>query len=92
MKPFRWNHAKNERLKLERQISFEEMVLAIEDGGLLHVLRHRNAVKYPHQRLLVVALDGYAYLVPFVEARVLLLENHYPEPQGNPGLPAARWA
>lgn len=45
MKPFRWDHAKNERLKLERQISFEEIALAIEDGGLLDVLQHRNAAR-----------------------------------------------
>jgi len=31
MKRFRWSHSKNERLKCERQISFEEIVLAIED-------------------------------------------------------------
>lgn len=69
MKPFRWSHAKNERLKLERQISFEEITLAIEDGGLLDVLKHLNLAKYPHQRILVVAFDGYVYLVPFVEEK-----------------------
>ena len=67
MKPFRWNHAKNERLKVERQISFEEITLAIEDGGLLDILKHRNAARYPRQRILVVAFADYAYLVPFVE-------------------------
>ena len=45
MKPFRWNHAKNERLKLERQVSFEEITLAIEGGGLLDILKHRNAAR-----------------------------------------------
>jgi len=67
MKPFRWNHAKNERLRLEREISFEEITLAIEGGGLLDVLKHSNSARYPHQRILVVAFDGYVYLVPFVE-------------------------
>jgi uncharacterized DUF497 family protein len=67
MQPFRWNHEKNEWLKAERGISFEEIVLAIEADGLLDLLRHPNQGKYPHQRVLVVALDGYAYLVPFVE-------------------------
>ena len=69
MKPFRWNHAKNDRLKLERQISFEEITLAIDGGGLLDVLKHSNSAKYPHQRVLVVAFDGYVYLVPFVEEK-----------------------
>ncbi|MDD4929212.1 MAG: toxin [Gallionella sp.] len=67
MKPFRWNHDKNETLKIERSISFEEIVLAIEADGLLDELRHPNAEKYPNQFVLVVALDEYVYLVPYVE-------------------------
>ena len=67
MKPFRWNHVKNEMLKSERSISFEEIVLAIEAGGLLDELCHPNPDKYPNQSVLVVALDEYAYLVPYVE-------------------------
>jgi hypothetical protein len=41
MKPFRWSHKKNEALKIERHISFEEMVLAIEIDGLLDELRQK---------------------------------------------------
>ena len=67
MKPFRWGAEKNEQLQLERGISFEQMVVAIEAGGLLDVLTHPNPAKYPKQKVLVVASDGYAYLVPFVE-------------------------
>lgn len=67
MKPFRWSHEKNEQLKAERQISFEEIMLAIERDGLLDVLQHTNPEKYPNQLVLVVAIEGYAYLVPFVE-------------------------
>ncbi len=67
MKPFRWNHDKNEALKTERSISFEEIVLAIEADGLLDELRHPNPEKYPNQFVFVVALDGYVYLVPYVE-------------------------
>lgn len=67
MKPFRWNHDKNEALKIERSISFEEVVLAIEADGLLDELRHPNPEKYPNQSVFVVALDGYVYLVPYIE-------------------------
>jgi len=67
MKPFRWNHEKNETLKIGRSISFEEIVLAIEADGLLDELRHPNPEKYPNQSVLVVALDEYVYLVPYVE-------------------------
>lgn len=72
MKSFRWGPEKNEQLKLERSLSFEKMVVAIESGGLVDILEHPNSAKYPNQKVLVVALDGYAYLVPFVEE-----EDHY---------------
>lgn len=67
MKPFRWNHEKNEQLKAERGVSFEAVVLAIETDGLLDVLQHTNTGKYPNQRIFVVALNSYVCLVPFVE-------------------------
>ena len=72
MKSFRWGSEKNEQLKLERSLSFEKMVVAIETGGLVDILEYPNPAKYPNQKVLVVALDGYAYLVPFVEE-----EDHY---------------
>ena len=64
----RWNAEKNQWLQLERGVSFESMVVAIEGQGLLDILAHPNAGQYPGQRILVVAHAGYAYLVPFVEA------------------------
>ncbi len=67
MKPFRWSPEKNEQLMRERTVSFEQMVVAIEGGGLLDLLAHPNPAKYPDQKILVVATDRYAYLVPFVE-------------------------
>jgi hypothetical protein len=67
MKPFRWNPEKGDALKAERGISFETIVVAIESGGLLDVLVHPNAAKYPRQQILVVGYEGYVYLVPYVE-------------------------
>ena len=67
MKPFRWSPEKNEALKAERGISFESVVVALQTGGLLDILAHPNQANYPRQRVLVVACDNYAYLVPFVE-------------------------
>ncbi len=67
MKHFRWNHQKNTELKVERDITFEQMVLAIEADGLLDVIQHPNIDKYPKQLIFVVAYEGYVYLVPFVE-------------------------
>lgn len=45
----------------------KEIILAIEGDGLLDVLRHSNPGRYSNQRVLVVDVDGYAHLVPFVE-------------------------
>jgi len=67
MKPFRWNPEKNDTLKAERGVPFESIVVAIESGGLLDILAHPNQARYPRQRVLVVASDGYCYLVPYVE-------------------------
>ena len=67
MKYFSWNPEKNRVLVNERGISFEEVVFHIERGDLLEVLQHPNQEKYPGQRLFVVNVGGYAYLVPFVE-------------------------
>jgi hypothetical protein len=72
MKPFRWNPEKNDALKSARGSSFESVVVAVESGGLLDIVNHPNQTKYPKQRVLVVAIENYAYLVPFVEE-----EEHY---------------
>jgi acyl-CoA thioesterase len=67
MKPFRWSPEKNELLRAERSLTFERVVVAIESGGLLDVVEHPNQTKYPRQKIMVVSIDNYAYLVPFVE-------------------------
>ena len=72
MKPFRWSPKKNDLLKTERGISFEEIVVAVEAGALLEVVPHPNPKQYPRQKVMVVEVIGYAYLVPFVEE-----EDHF---------------
>jgi hypothetical protein len=67
VKPFRWDPDKNERLKAGRGISYEEIVLTIEEGGLKDILVHPNQRRYPGQIVLVVGHRGYVYLVPSVE-------------------------
>ena len=68
MKYFSWNEEKNDLLLAQRDISFEDIVLYIEKGFLLDVLEHPNPEKYPGQKILVVQVEEYAYLVPFVES------------------------
>ena len=69
MKPVNWSTEKNIRLKSERGVSFEEVVSAMSNGGLLVVLDHPNTDQYSNQRMFVVRIRGYAYLVPFVETK-----------------------
>ena len=67
MKPFLWDFEKNEWLKRERGVSFDQVVLHIEQGDLLDILEHPNPQKYPGQRILIVRLEEYVYLVPCLE-------------------------
>jgi uncharacterized DUF497 family protein len=62
-----WNAAKNEILKVERGISFEEVMDAFLEDGLIDVIEHPNPVKYSHQKMMILNVSGYVYLVPFVE-------------------------
>jgi len=63
---YEWDPEKNRLLILERGVSFEQVVSAIEQGRLVDVLEHPNQVRYPGQSIYVVELDGYMHLVPFV--------------------------
>jgi uncharacterized DUF497 family protein len=67
MKYFFWNEEKNEILKEERQVSFEDVVFYIEQGFLLDVLENPNQEKYKGQKIFVVQIEDYVYLVPFIE-------------------------
>ncbi len=69
MKPFRWAPDKNDLLKHERGVSFEEVTVAVQAGALLEIVPHPNPTKYPRQRIMVVEVAGYAYLVPFIEEK-----------------------
>jgi len=68
MKRYDWNRDKNNTLKKERCISFEEIVFHIENGDELDVYPHPNQQRYPGQLVSVVAVNNYAYLVPYVES------------------------
>ena len=67
MKDYEWNEEKNQWLRLNRDISFEDIVYFIEHDGLLDDLEHPDKKKYPRQRVFVVKSDTYTYLVPYVE-------------------------
>jgi uncharacterized DUF497 family protein len=62
-----WNRDKNEQLKDERGVSFEQVVMHIEGGDLLDVYEHPNQARYPGQQILLVRVGEYVWVVPFVE-------------------------
>ena len=68
MKYHSWNNDKNEKLKHERGISFEDFIYYIEHEGLIAILSHANQKRYPGQKIYVIEIDNYVYLIPFVEA------------------------
>jgi len=67
MKLFDWSDEKNEWLRNERDVAFEEILYHLTHGGLLDTIEHPNQKKYPGQRIFIVNVEGYACLVPFVE-------------------------
>lgn len=67
MRPLRWSAEKNEQLQRTRGVSFEEVAYHIEHDRVLDVRRHPNVERYPHQRIFVIEIEDYVYLVPFVE-------------------------
>jgi uncharacterized DUF497 family protein len=80
MKYFDWNKEKNEFLKKERNISFEEVVLAIQNGMLLDRVKHHNPGKYPKQFILYVQISDYVYAVPNIEnENKIFLKTIYPD-------------
>ena len=63
---FEWSLEKNRQLVEQRGISFERVVSAIEQNGLVDVFNHPNQRRYPGQMIYVVDIEGYLHLVPFV--------------------------
>ncbi len=64
---FEWENVKNQKLLAERGLSFEMVVIALNDGRLLDDMEHPNIEKFANQKLMVVEIDGYACGVPYIE-------------------------
>ena len=68
MKQYDWDEKKNEILKIDRKICFEDIIYYLENDMLLDSYAHPNQDKYPGQGLYVIEIKGYAYLVPFIDS------------------------
>jgi uncharacterized DUF497 family protein len=67
MNIFCWDNEKNELLKKNRGVCFEQVVLIMERREVLDTIEHPNQERYPGQKIAVVMIDSYAYLVPYDE-------------------------
>ena len=67
MKYFSWNTDNNKKLQNDRNISFEEVVFYIQKGQLLDIVEHPNQERYFGQKMFIININDYAYLIPFVE-------------------------
>jgi uncharacterized DUF497 family protein len=66
MKRIEWDKNKNIQLQSERGLSFEAIVVAIEQGKLVDIVPNPSN-HHAHQNVLAVEIDDYLVLVPFVE-------------------------
>lgn len=64
---FEFDAEKNQWLKNNRGLGFDEVISLISEGHLAAVVDHPNQLKYPHQQVFIVDVEGYAYLIPFEE-------------------------
>lgn len=64
MKTIRWNEQKNQQLRRDRGIGFETVEQVISTGLVLDIIQHPNLEKYPSQRIFILEIDNYVYLVP----------------------------
>jgi uncharacterized DUF497 family protein len=72
MKVFDWDPEKNLKLRVERGISFEEIVFHLLAGDLVDVAEHPDQLTYPGQKIFKILIDGYVFLVPFVENETMI--------------------
>jgi uncharacterized DUF497 family protein len=67
MKIFKWNEEKNNTLKSQRNISFEKIVWAIEQGSIIDIQKHINEDKYRNQFIYYILINEYIWVIPVVE-------------------------
>jgi len=67
MRIISWDNEKNEALKRNRGVCFEQVVILMERGDVLDTIEHPNRERYPGQKIAAIRIDDYVYLVPYVE-------------------------
>lgn len=68
-----YDEQKNLKLKKERGVCFDNVITAISDGKILDIIPHHNKKEHPNQMILIIEINDYAYLVPYLEEEDLLV-------------------
>ncbi|WP_045220116.1 toxin [Desulfonatronum thioautotrophicum] len=69
MSTFDWSDEKSEALQRTRGVCFEDVLVCIQNGDVLDVMRHPNRERYPNQNIIVLNINGYVWLVPYVKEK-----------------------
>jgi len=72
MSKFDWNDEKNKMLEETRGICFEDILIHIKNGDVIDVIRHPQKERYPHQKIMVINIEEYIYLVPYVKSKGII--------------------
>ena len=76
---YEWNPEKNESLKNDRKISFEQVIFHLAQGDVWKVADHPDQKKYPGQKIYFVIIDDYIYMVPhIIEQKYIFLKTIIP--------------
>jgi len=76
---YEWNPQKNERLKKERNISFEQVIFHLLQGDVWKIADYPDQRKYPGQKIYFVIVEDYIYLVPhIIEKEYIFLKTIIP--------------
>lgn len=77
---YEYSDSKNQLLISERNISFEEIIAALDNGQLLDIVEQPSQSKHPNQKAYVVQVNNYVYLVPFVkkDEQTIFLKTIFP--------------
>ena len=76
---YEWDPQKNEWLKKERNISFEQVIFHLSQGDVWKIGDHPDQKKYPGQQVYFVVIEEYIFLVPHIyEAECIFLKTIIP--------------
>jgi len=77
---FIFDEEKNQKLLQQRNVTFEQAIEIIADGGVLFDFKHPKPEQYPNQRIMVIAIENYPYCIPYImNENEIVLKTIYPD-------------